>query len=381
MFVGIIGGPNKGKSTLFSAMSKSQVQIADYPFTTIEPNKAVAFINVECACKRLGIKECDSRTGCSEGYRSIPISILDVAGLVPDAHAGKGMGNQFLDDLSSADGFIQVVDLSARTDLEGKRVQEFQVWRETEFLRDELRMWVLSILKRNLNRFKNRDLGYMAECLSGLGYQEQVVKDVVKRLGFDTEKIQYSDEELERIAERLIETRPMVIAANKADVKDSKKRLGSLGPDAIPCSAEFELTLQRARDAGLIRYRSGECDFEIVKKVSGKQKEALEKIRVFIQENDGTGVQRVLRRLIFEKMQMIVVYPVEDENRYCDKDGRVLPDAILLRKGSTAIDLARKIHTDLADRFIGAMDATTKKRVSKDHELNNNDIIKILSSR
>jgi ribosome-binding ATPase len=381
MFVGIIGAPNKGKSTLFSAMSNAQAQIADYPFTTIQPNKAIAFMYIDCVCKDLKLNKCDARTSCNNGIRKIPISVLDVAGLVPDAHCAKGMGNQFLDDLSGADGFIQVVDLSARTDLEGKAVQGFSVWKETQFLKEEFGMWVFSILKRNLNKFKNRGFEEMAECLSGLGYDRQIVKDAIKKLGLQTEKIQYTDAELEQLARELVDSKKMVIAANKADVPGSADRLASLGPDAIPCSAEYELSLQKALEAGLIKYRPGEDEFEIVAKPDAKQKEALEKIANFIKQNGGTGVQRILKKLIFDKMEMIIVYPVEDENNYCDGKGRVLPDAILLRKGSTSLDLAKKIHTDLADRFIGAIDARSKRKISKEYVLNNKDIIKILSSR
>ena len=74
-----------------------------------------------------------------------------------------------------------------------------------------------------------------------------------------------------------------------------------------------------------------------------------------------------------------MVYPVEDENKYTDKDGNVLPDAYIMDKHTTPRDLAFKIHTEIGERFIGAIDAKTKRKIKSDKELENGDIIKILT--
>ncbi len=91
-------------------------------------------------------------------------------------------------------------------------------------------------------------------------------------------------------------------------------------------------------------------------------------------------MQELLNRLLFEGLNMIAVYPVENENKYSDQNGNVLPDVILLEKGSTTKDLAYRIHSDIGDRMLYAIDARSKKMLAKDHVLSNGDVIKIVSS-
>ena len=108
---------------------------------------------------------------------------------------------------------------------------------------------------------------------------------------------------------------------------------------------------------------------------------ALETVNKQILEKwETTGVQLVLNFAFFSLLDMITVYPVEDENKYTNKKGNVLPDAYLLKNGSTAKDLAFKIHSEIGDKFLYAIDAKTKKRVSNDYVLKNNDIIKVVST-
>ena len=123
LLIGIIGAPNKGKSTLFSAMTAVEVPIADYAFTTIKPNMGVAYATTECADVGLGVKCTPRNSSCLDGIRKIPINIVDVAGLVPGAHLGKGMGNQFLNDIVNADVLVQVVDASGKTDINGGKAE------------------------------------------------------------------------------------------------------------------------------------------------------------------------------------------------------------------------------------------------------------------
>lgn len=93
-----------------------------YSFTTIDPQRAIGYLQIDCACKRFNLTDkCrPNYGGCTEGRRSVPIELLDVAGLVPGAHEGKGLGNKFLDDLRHADALIHVVDVSGTTDAEGQ---------------------------------------------------------------------------------------------------------------------------------------------------------------------------------------------------------------------------------------------------------------------
>jgi ribosome-binding ATPase YchF (GTP1/OBG family) len=148
----------------------------------------------------------------------------------------------------------------------------------------------------------------------------------------------------------------------------------------IPTCAEAELALRRADRAELIKYVPGASDFTFLKEVPENQKRALEFIRTnVLKKYNSTGVQRALDELVFKKLNYITVYPVEDENKFCDKKGNVLPDAYLIKQSSTALDLAFKIHTDIGKNFIGAVDARTKKKIGKDYVLKDGDVIKILA--
>lgn len=393
MLIGVVGAPNKGKSRLFSALTATEVQVADYPFTTIDPNRGTALLRVPCAHVALGLPKCDARGGhCKDGMREIAVPLMDVAGLVPDAHSGKGMGNQFLNDLSLADGFIQVVDASGRTNLEGLAATDFPLEEDIAFLGKEMEAWLTQVVERNFGKFKNQGMPQMAEALSGLGFNQAQAAHAALEAKLITDRILWTEEELKRFAHFLYASgKPMVVAANKADLPGVREKVekekeemefSNLGADdIIACSAAYEYALLKADRAGLVDYKPGAKEFEIIGKPDERQKAALEQMQKFVKENGGTGAHQALARLVFGKLGMIVVYPVEDEGKYCNNLGEVLPDALLLPKGTTAIGLAAKVHTDLAAKFIGAIDAKTKRRVGRDHELQFGDIIKIVAGR
>jgi ribosome-binding ATPase YchF (GTP1/OBG family) len=100
----------------------TQAVLTPDSFTTIDPQRAIGYLQIECPCQRYNVSDrCQPNYGgCYEGRRSVPIELLDVAGLVPGAHQGRGLGNKFLDDLRHADALIHVVDVSGTTDAEGK---------------------------------------------------------------------------------------------------------------------------------------------------------------------------------------------------------------------------------------------------------------------
>ena len=106
--VALAGKPNAGKSTFYRAATMADVDVANYPFTTIDPNRGVTHVRTRCPC--LDLEERCGNDECHDGKRYVPIELLDVAGLVPGAHEGKGLGNQFLDALSNADVVLHVVD-------------------------------------------------------------------------------------------------------------------------------------------------------------------------------------------------------------------------------------------------------------------------------
>src|SRR5271157_5635220 len=122
VLVGVVGKPNVGKSTFFAAATLKDVPIADYPFTTIQANVGVAYLRTKCVCKEMGVTDKPRNSICVDGTRLIPVKLVDVAGLVEGASEGRGLGNQFLDEVRQADALIQVVDASGSTDSEGRKV-------------------------------------------------------------------------------------------------------------------------------------------------------------------------------------------------------------------------------------------------------------------
>jgi len=379
MKIGILGKPSSGKSTFFSAATMQNVDIATYPFTTIKPNMGSVYVTTNCVCKDFNVTCNPQNSACENNKRLIPIQMIDVAGLVPGAHLGKGLGNQFLNDLTEAEALIHVVDLSGKTNEKGEQVDSHDPEKDIIFLENEIDMWLKTILEKNWRNIQRKQKGgtklyeLIYEQLSGFGLQKEKVRSIINK-GYD---------DLLDLARKLrIENKPIILAGNKIDLSESKENFERLSKkyDLIPCSSEAELVLRRADKAGLIQYTPGAKEFKILKEMKPEQKAALEKIQKNVLEVYGsTGVEKVINDMIFDKLNYIEVYPVEDEKKLTNKQGQILPDVYLMKKGSTAYNLAEKVHTDIAKVFKGALDARTKKKLSKDYELKKSDVIKILT--
>ncbi|MDG6985878.1 MAG: redox-regulated ATPase YchF [Nitrososphaerota archaeon] len=397
MLVGVVGKPNVGKSTFFAAATLKDVPIADYPFTTIKPNVGVAHLVSECVCKEMGVTDAPRNSSCVNGTRHIPVRIVDVAGLVEGASAGKGLGNQFLDDLRQADALIHVVDASGSTDIEGKKVAagSHDPIEDIQMVEREFDLWMFGILKRDwekatrsLEQTGGKIIDHLAERLSGLSVSPADVEQVLLRMRLRTEKPSlWTDEQLMQfVAETRKLTKPSLLAANKADLPTSPQYIEMLrktGKEVVPCASEAELLLRRAAEHGLVDYIPGSAGFTVRDgaKLTSAQAGALKMVEEKVMKAyGGTGVQDAINRSFFDLLKAIVVYPVEDETKLTDKEGRVLPDAFVMRGGSTALDLARTVHSELAEGFLYAIDARTGKRLAADHLLRNREIVKIVSS-
>jgi len=392
--LGVVGKPNVGKSTFFAAATLVPVPIANYPFTTIEANRGVAYVRKPCPHTELGVACKPNNAPCWGGTRLIPVELLDVAGLVPKAHEGRGLGNKFLDDLRQANALVHVVDATGGTDFEGNAVPpgSHDPLDDVRFLEDELAHWIAGILARNWEKEARRaDLEEVPPekvvfgRLTGLGFTEMQVHNAVRETALDPKMARWTSDDLLRLARTLQHRgKPMILAANKADLvsRDRLERLSHAdGYQTVPTSAEYELALRRAASAGLIGYEPGGSSFQILlpEKLSPAQEKGLAKIQVFLRERGSTGVQACIEEAIFKLLDLIVVYPVEDEHHWTDKSGNVLPDAFLVPRGSTAVDVAFKVHTDLGNHFIRAINARTKMVVGRDHPVQDGDVIKIVA--
>ena len=395
--VGVVGKPNTGKSTFFAAATLLDVKRAPYPFTTIEPNVGVGHVKVRCVCRDLGVVDNPRNSVCIEGWRFVPVELIDVAGLVPGAWQGRGLGNMFLDHVRRAPVLIHVVDASGSTDEEGRVVKpgSHDPVQDVIFFEREFEMWMYQVISRDWERLSKtieytRKFDELYSRFAGLGIKPQVVQQVVEELGLSGKRVaQWSQDDLmSLVREARRASKPILIAANKADLPtapDNIKRLTEQFKGryvVVPTSAEAELALRKAAKAGLIKYIPGSSSFEVVGRLTPEQRKALDYIEENVLKRYGsTGVQEALDKAIFELLGMIAVFPVENEKKLTDSKGNVLPDVYLVHRDSTARDLAYEIHTELGEKFAFAIDALTGRRLGSDEKLSHRMIVKIVTAR
>ena len=396
--LGIVGKPNTGKSTFFSASTLVAAEIANYPFTTIKPNRGVGYVRTPCVHGEFKVKDNPKNSLCLDGVRLVPVELIDIAGLVPGAWEGRGLGNQFLDEIRRADALIHVVDASGGTDCEGKTCKpgEHDPLEDVQFLEREITMWMVAILKKDWSKIartaeadKKGIAAPLEERLTGLGIRRQYVAEAIRRANLNVDKpATWTDEDFYRFVDNLRRiSKPLLIVANKIDLPTAEvnlERMKKLDYMVIPCSAEAELALRRAAEKQLIDYKPGDCNFKITQpeKLSQGQIKALEAIREkVLQKKGSTGIQDAVNMAYFKLLNMITVYPVEDLEHLSDHNGRVLPDAYLIPKGTTAHQFAYLIHTELGESFIYAIDARDKRRIGEDAILKDRDVISIVSAK
>lgn len=395
MQIGIVGKPSSGKSSFFAAATLAQVEISSRPFTTIKPNIAIGFVRTDCVEKFFNVK-CNPRQGyCLHGTRFVPVELMDVAGLVPDAHLGKGLGLSFLDDLRKADALIHVVDASGSTNERGEMVEDgtHDPVQDVLFLEKEILYWFLGVVEKNFNKIAKQPIGskqkmieMLSQALSGLSIKQTHVEKTIQQIGVGEKMLRdWSEEDKKKFAEVLLKTsKPMIIAANKCDLPSAEKNIGRMKKEfpqlkIIPCSAVAELSLKKASKENLLDYVPGTNEFKILDegKLNEKQKQGLEFMQKNVLEKFGnTGIQQVLECAAFELLGLMPIFP-GGVNKLEDKDGNVLPDCFLLPPHSTALDFAFALHTDMGEGFIKAIDVKKKLPVGRDHELKAGDVIEI----
>jgi ribosome-binding ATPase YchF (GTP1/OBG family) len=386
----LAGKPNAGKSTFYTAATMADVEVGNYPFTTIDANRGVSYARTECPCLDRD-RRCDS-DNCRAGKRYVPVELYDVAGLVPGAHEGRGLGNQFLDELTNADAILHVVDASGATDEEGEPVEvgDHDPVEDIDFIEDEMDRWLASIVDRNWESIERQSRSpdfdiddALAEMLTGVGATEADVALVLRELAYPDDPREWDDKDRRRLASDLrAQTKPMIVVANKADIapEENLERLQEAAETVVPATAEGELALRRASEAGVVDYDPGDDEFGITGDISAQQREGLEQVRAVLDRWGGTGVQQALNTVVYDVLDHMTAYPVEDETHWTDTQGTMLPDAHLLPRSSTPVDLADAVHSDIADGYVHAVDARDGRRIGDDHELSEGDVIKIVSA-
>jgi len=397
MLTGVVGKPNVGKSTFFSAATLLHVPIENRPFTTIKPNRGIAYLRTPCVHPELGVEDNPNNSLCMDGTRLIPVELIDCAGLVPDSWRGRGLGNYFLDEVRKADALIHIVDAAGATDEEGRQCPPGtrDPLKDVEFLDREMSMWLNQIIQKDWRRIAqtvelthSNLIDPLTERLSGLAIRKEHIAEAIEQADLNPEKpTGWNEEDLLQFSHRLRRiSKPMLIAANKIDLphaEENIKRMRDTGLKVVPCSAEAELVLRRAAEKKLIAYTPGDSNFEITSEaVTPEQRRALTLIKDRILSSwDSTGVQDAINAAYFDLLNMITIYPVENAERYTDHSGRVLPDVYLTPKGTTARQFAYMIHSDLGEGFIYALDARTKMRLGEEYPLKDRDVVRIVSAK
>jgi len=418
MRLGLVGKPNVGKSTLFSALTLAKVDIANYPFCTIDPNIGVAFIPLRFDCPCKGLREkleadgkigpvttddprggsiCTPRTGtCKKFRRLVPCHIVDVAGLVPGASEGRGRGNAFLNDLASCDALIQVVDAANTTDIEGNpkdpepEIAHQSMLEEIQFLSGEIESWIAGLIadgwSRGIRKMQAEGAKgltkYLVDKLSGIGVSLHLINQSLESSDVDIHSPwDWSEKEIRNLAANIQKTAfPIIIAANKSDL--SVHQPWNKLPDQqhiFPIMADAELALRRADKSGFIDYFPEKSTFELTNKINltASQEKGIQEMNRLLNLHDGTGIVSLFQYVIFDLLDQIVVFPVQDDNQWIDGEGKILPDAFIVKNGIQTKDFAYHIHTELGDGFIRGTDARSKRTIGADHSLSNLDVIKI----
>ena len=386
----LAGKPNAGKSTFYTAATMAEVDVANYPFTTIDANRGISHVRTECPCLDL-----DTRCGnenCHAGKRYVPIELLDVAGLVPGAHEGRGLGNQFLDELTDADVILNVVDASGGTNAEGEPVEvgSHDPLEDVDFIEREMDLWLASIVDRNWESIQrqSRSPGFdidesLTEMLTGFGATPPDVAASLRALEYPEDPVKWTDEQREALAVEIrARTKPIVVVANKIDAAPAEnvEALMNLDRPVVPATAEGELALRRGVEQGAIEYDPGDDSFSVEATLGDGIQTTLDALETTMDRWGGTGVQAALNTAVYDLLEYLTVYPVQDATHWTDAHGNVLPDAFLVPQGSTPRDLAFAVHSDIGEGYLHAVNARTDREVGDQYELEEGNVVKIVST-
>ncbi|MGI0058330.1 MAG: YchF-related putative GTPase [Nitrosotalea sp.] len=397
--IGLLGKTNTGKTTFFNAATLAGGEVSTYPFTTKKPERALGNAITPCVHTEFNIKDNPQNSKCTDGWRFIPIELIDLPGLIKDAWAGKGLGNQFLSVATQSDAILHVVDVSGSIDAAGRiaEVGSGDPIADVSDIEEELIMWYLKLLEGNRDKISKliqsatEPIIAITDVFRGIGVKEAHVKEALKTTGLEDKHFENFDmHDSKKFAAYLRKiSKPTLIVANKIDVPGAEKNFDRLREKyvdtiVIPASTDSELSLRKAEKKGLIKYVPGSEQFDILHKeqLTKKQLEALDFItQGILGEYMRTGVQFAINVTVFKLLKMNSIYPVANPENFSDKKGRVLPDLLLLKDGATVEDLAKEIHTDLTKGLLYAKDVRYGVRLPVNYQLRDRDVVSLVSAK
>jgi len=396
--IGLIGKTNTGKTTFFNSSTLSSDEISTYPFTTKKSSISIGHAITLCVHPEFNVEDNPINSKCKDGWRYIPIELIDLPGLIKDAWKGKGLGNQFLSIASQSDALLHIVDASGGIDSSGRITEVGTGDPVSDFadIEEELNMWYQKILEGNRDKLQkmmesdNDQINALTELYQGMGVKKIHVKETLKTTKLEDKNIEnYDINDSKKFATQLRRiSKPTLIVANKIDIKGAAKNFQRLRERyndiiVVPASADSELSLRRAEQKELIKYSPGSEQFDILRAddLNEKQKNALNFIQSDIMgEYMHTGVQFAINITVFKLLKMNSIYPVAMPENLSDKKGRILPDLILLKDGSTVIDLAKEIHSDLIKGLLYAKDLRYNLRIPTNYQLRDRDVISLVNA-
>ncbi|ORY05528.1 P-loop containing nucleoside triphosphate hydrolase protein [Basidiobolus meristosporus CBS 931.73] len=376
-----VGKPSAGKSSFLNAVTDAVAKVGNYPFTTIRPNHGVAYYPIQCPCVKYGKQSvCQPRYGrCIDGTRYVPISIMDVAGLVPGASHGQGLGNQFLDDLRSADVLVHVVDVSGTTDEGGKETTGYNPINDIDWLHGEVHEWIFNNLNKKWSGIVRRHTATKSSVVetlhnqfSGYGATQSIVAKFMDKSGLKDPLETWDEDTLHKVVDAFLDVRfPTIVALNKIDLPDSDKNIAKImrkydEDRLVLTSALSECFLRKMDKQGYIKYKEGTDEYLTLeddpdsglKPLDEKIQSRLEKIQDLVLFRYGsTGVEEVITRAV-ETLGVIPVYPVRNLSNFSNgqpgKQGGAFRDCIMVRPGTTVREFAKKVHPEIDKHYLYA---------------------------
>ncbi|CAD98710.1 GTP binding protein [Cryptosporidium parvum] len=414
--IGCVGKPSSGKSTFFSSITDNPAKIGNYPFTTIEPNVGITHYIAECPCKKYNVI-CKPKYGnCNNGYRYVPIKMLDIAGLIPGAHLGNGLGNKFLDDLRHAHVLLHIIDISGNTNEKGEYTTNYNPINDHEWLRIEIEMWIFNNINSNwssvVRKSKTSDISISKLLLnqfSGYGCNELMISKLISSMKLK-DSVDFSNWDKTNILDlvrQFIKIRfPFVLVLNKADImsesSDSNivkfyEKYGSDHEIVVASSlAEYFIKkmvrqnyIKLVYDSNNYNYSSFITSEDIhneeshgLKLIDDKLKSRLENIKDMVLFRHGvTGVQDAVNKAV-DLLGLIPIYPVKNiktftNNLHDETNNSAFQDCILVPNGTMVKTLLKSLHIDLEKNLVN-IETVGGIKISENHILSNQmNVIKI----